>query len=92
MPTTHASCLVECYWPDVTDAKLSAAARRIADAAETARSAGTEVVYLGAFLMPQDEAVFCLFNGSEAAVREISVHAKLPFERVLALRWLEPTI
>jgi predicted amino acid dehydrogenase len=90
MRSTRASHLVECYWPDVTDEKLAAATHRIVDATATARSGGAEVHYLGAFVMPADETVFCLFNGSEAAVRAISVDAKLPFERVLALRWLGP--
>lgn len=83
--------LVECYWPDVSEAELSAVAGRVQEAASAARSTGAEVAYLGAFLMPAEETVFCLFDGGEDDVRAISVQAKLPFERVLIARWLEPT-
>ncbi|HJQ43092.1 MAG TPA: hypothetical protein VJ831_08405 [Jatrophihabitantaceae bacterium] len=83
--------LVECYWPDITDAKLTAATRSVEEATSAARTAGADVAYLGALLMPEEETVFCLFNGREDDVRAISLQAQLPFERVLALRWLEPT-
>jgi hypothetical protein len=82
--------LVECYWPDITDAKLTAATRRVEDATSAARTAGTDIAYLGALLMPEEETVFCVFDGPEDDVRAISLQAQLPFERVLALRWLEP--
>jgi hypothetical protein len=82
--------LVECYWPDITDAKLTAAARRVEEATSTARTAGANVTYLGALLMPEEETLFCLFDGREDDVRGISLQARLPFERVVALRWLEP--
>jgi predicted amino acid dehydrogenase len=91
MPTSHGNHLVECYWPDVTEAKLTAATRRIHDATLAARTEGGDVAYLGAFLMPTDETVFCLFDGREADVRAVSVQAQLPLERVLAMCWLEPT-
>lgn len=44
--------LVECYWPDVSEAELSAVAGRVQEAASAARTTGAEVAYLGAFLMP----------------------------------------
>lgn len=90
MGATPGSYLVECYWPDITEAEFAAATRRIAAATATARSEGTDVVYLGAFLMPVDEAVFCMFHGTEAGVRTVSAQAQLPFERVVASRWLDP--
>ena len=83
--------LVECYWPDITETMLTAATRRVEDATSAARTTGANIFYLGALLMPEEETVFCLFDGPEADVRAISQHAQLPFERVLALRWLEPT-
>jgi len=82
--------LVECYWPDITDAKLTAATQRVEEATSAARIAGAEIAYLGAFLMPEEETVFCVFDGLEDDVRAISVEARLPFERVVASRWLEP--
>jgi hypothetical protein len=55
------------------------------------RTAGADIAYLGALLMPEEETVFCLFDGGEDDVRAISLHAQLPYERVLAVRWLETT-
>lgn len=40
-------------------------------------------VFLGSILVPADETVFCLFNGSEADVRAVNERAGVPFERVL---------
>ena len=82
--------LVECYWPDVTDAKLAAATQRLENATSAARTGGTDIAYLGSLLLPEEETVFCLFDGREDDVRAISEQARLPFERVVVLRWLRP--
>jgi hypothetical protein len=80
--------LVECYWPDINDDKLLDATRRIESAIAALRGKGASVVYRGALLMPDDETVFCLFDGPEADVRTVSTRADLPFERVAPTRWV----
>jgi hypothetical protein len=75
--------LVECYWPGVNEEELTKAVRRARDAAAELRQLGAQVDFVGSILVPVDETVFCLFDGSEADVREASERAGVPFERVL---------
>jgi Nickel responsive protein SCO4226-like len=77
------SYLVECYWPDVSEQKVSAAASRTREAAHGLRSQGRELRFLGLIFVPADETVFCLFDGDEADVRAVSEQAGIPFARVL---------
>jgi uncharacterized protein DUF4242 len=78
------SYLVECYWPGVDEDKLAAAVRRARMAASELCDSGRRVDFRGSILVPSDETVFCLFDGSEADVRAVSEQADLPFERVIA--------
>ncbi|HZS25267.1 MAG TPA: hypothetical protein VFA30_09810 [Gaiellaceae bacterium] len=82
--------LAECYWPDVSEALLAEAAERVERAAARLRDDGADVGHLGTVLMAADEIVFCLFRGREQDVRELSLAAGLPFERVVGAEWLEP--
>jgi hypothetical protein len=76
--------LVECYWPRVTEEKAAAVADRARLAIAELASAGTVVNYLGSLLVPEDEVVFYLFEGSSAeAVRAVGRLAEIPYERVL---------
>jgi hypothetical protein len=77
------SYLVECYWPDVSEQKVAAAASRTWEAAHGLRRQGRELRFLGLIFVPADETVFCLFDGDEADVRAVSEEAGLPFARVL---------
>jgi hypothetical protein len=77
------SYVVECYWPGVSEEKLTAAARRADEAASALRELGADVDFVGSILVPADETVFCLFDGIEEDVREASERAGVPFERVL---------
>jgi hypothetical protein len=77
------SYLVECYWPGVSVEKLVDALRRVHDAQSQLRGLGADVEFLGSILVPVDETVFCLFDGSEADVRAVSARAGVLFERVL---------
>ena len=77
------SYLVECYWPGVSEQKLSEAAARAQAAASQLRREGGDVEFLGSILVPADETVFCLFEGREADVTAASEQADMPFERVL---------
>ena len=40
--------------------------------------------FVGSIMVPGEETVFCLLDGSEADVRVAGERAELPFERVLA--------
>lgn len=77
------SYLVECFWPGVSSEQAAAAARRAQRAARGLRRHGRAAHFLGSILIPDDEMVFCLFEGSEADVRTASEQAGVPFERVL---------
>jgi len=79
--------MVECYWPDVTDEKAEAVAARARSSADALTREGSPVRYMGSILMPADDVVFYLFEGSSAdAVREASERAEIPFERVVLSR------
>ena len=76
--------LVECYSPGVRSGDVQSAADRTAAVCDQLRAEGTFVEYEGAILMAGDEVVLHLFSSdSEAAVREASERAALPFERIL---------
>jgi hypothetical protein len=79
--------LVECYWPGVSPETHAGLARRVRAAAFELSRRGRDVSFVGSILVPVDETVFCLFEGSEVDVRVASERAAVPFERVLeALR------
>jgi hypothetical protein len=84
--------MAECFWPDMTEAKVREAGTRAGHAARAASRDGDAVRYLGAILIPADEVAFCLFEASSAhLVREISLRAEIPFERILATVRLDAT-
>jgi Protein of unknown function (DUF4242) len=84
--------MAECFWPDMSEAKVQAAGTRAEHTARAASRDGAAVRYLGAILIPADEVAFCLFEGSSAQlVREISERAEIPFERILETVRLDAT-
>jgi hypothetical protein len=93
MPTENepTSCLVECYWPGVTEEKVAAALARIQAALQRRRPQGRGPRLLGSIFVPVDETVFCLFDGERAEVEALSAAAELPFERILGSRWIDAT-
>jgi len=59
-------------------------ARRAQQAAEELSEQGSEITYRSAFLVPDDEVAFCLFDaGSRGAVEEACRRAELPLDRIL---------
>jgi hypothetical protein len=70
--------VVECFWPDVTEADVEALDRRVGQVAQ-----GLPVRYLGSILLRADEVVMCRFEGTAATVEEVAVRAEIPFERIL---------
>jgi len=87
-PTT---CLVECYWPGVTEQKVLAAVERVQAAIEQQHTYSRALRLLGSILVPADETVFCLFDGEHDEVEAVSTSAELPFERILGSRWMDAT-
>ena len=79
----------KCYWPAVTPTELAEVASR----AEQAGAAGApEVAYLGSLLFADDDVVLCLFEGqSRAAVRRAGEQAGIPWERLMASAWVNPS-
>jgi hypothetical protein len=76
--------LVECYEPGVDQAEAESAAARVATASAELRAEGRDVEYVGAILVPADEAVFHVFAaGCAGTVREASLRASVQHERVV---------
>ena len=83
MGIDHEWHVVECFWPDVDDADLTALDERIVRAvAEPAT--GRAVRYLGSILLREDEVVLCRFEGGAEYVRDVAQRASIPFARILA--------
>src|SRR5579863_5635548 len=74
--------VTECLLPGLSRATADALGRRVR--LELTRPAGCRVSFVGALLMPAEEALLRLFAGGHAAVRAGSELAGLPFERILA--------
>ena len=81
---SQSSFVVECYWPGVTESTHALATDRIRRAAAELTREGRSVLFVGSIMVPGEETVFCLLDGSEADVRVAGERAELPFERVLA--------
>ena len=77
------SYLAECFWPGVDEAQLRDLDSRARLSA--AASQGTaRVQYRGLMLMPEDEVVFCFFDGPSAfAVEAAARQARIPFARIV---------
>lgn len=84
--------LVECFWPGVTSDGVEAANARARERAAALRRKGASVRFLGSLLIPSDEVVFFQFMAasSEEVIRA-SREAEIPFDRVAAFQWLEPS-
>jgi Protein of unknown function (DUF4242) len=78
------SYVAECFWPGVTRAELEVLDGRASLSA--GRTSGTEqpVRYIGSMLMPEDEVVFCFFEGlSIQAIACAARRARIPFARIV---------
>lgn len=83
--------LVERYWPDVTRETLAAAVERGLAAQEDMSREGRRVYHLRTTLMPDDEAVFSLFEADSAEdVAELNRRADFPFDRIAQAVPIEP--
>jgi hypothetical protein len=82
--TGTSTYLVECYVPGIEAPAVEAAAGRARASATALRDEGRQVEYSGAILVRDDEVVFHLFAAEDpAAVRDASVRARVPFERIV---------
>jgi uncharacterized membrane protein len=71
--------VAECFWTGVTEADLA----RLDIQARKSTEQG-DVRYLGSMLMPEDDVVFCFFDGaSHEAVARVATRAQIPFERIV---------
>jgi hypothetical protein len=76
--------LAECFWPGVTETDQRLLDSRAEASAAALSRGGDPVRYLGSILIPEDEVLLCLFDGSHAAVQRAAERARIPFERILA--------
>ncbi len=84
--------LVECFWPGATRQLIEAAVERARESAVAQRRKGFAVEFVGSMLVPADEVVFFQFTAAaEEDVTRTARAAGLPFDRVSASLWLEPT-
>ena len=74
--------LVECYWPNASEAQLKGAIERARRFEDSQRR--NDVRWVDSVLIPADDIVLCVFEGSSAdAVRAIAGQAGLPAERIV---------
>ena len=85
-PTTH---IAECFWPDLQEELVERAAKRIMTSTAELTRAGTTVNLTSTIVLPRDEVVLYLFNGSGEAVRAACLRANVAFERVVEAVELE---
>lgn len=83
MPAPIRSYLAECFWPGVTRAQLEELDGRD-ELAAIGRDGRAPVRYRGSMLVPEDEVVFCFFDGPSAtAVEAAARDAGIPFARIV---------
>ena len=79
------SYVAECFWPGVTRAELESLDVRASLCSGRMSGAEQQVLYVGSMLMPEDEVVFCFFEGPSAeAIAGTARAAEIPFARILA--------
>ena len=84
MTTAPRTYLVECYTPGIAQDAIEATAQRARDAAAALRATGSNVEYVNAIFVPDDEVVFHTFLSDDVeVVRRASVAAEIPFERII---------
>jgi hypothetical protein len=73
----------ECFWTGVTEQDVRDLEERIRSAVSELASPTQPLAYVGSLLMPTDEVVLCLFEGSEGQVRLAAQRAGVPFDRIV---------
>jgi hypothetical protein len=74
--------VAECFWAGVNDADVRKMDEQIRAAVADLVVDG-QLRYSGSLLMPTDEVVLFLFEGSEHQVRSAAERAGVPFDRII---------
>ena len=78
------SFIAECFWPDVREEQVEAAAARVQRGVDDLSRRGRPITFVGTILVPDDETVFYLFERASAeTVREACEQASIPVGRVV---------
>jgi hypothetical protein len=84
MAGPHAVFVAECYAPASAVDAMAVGLDRVGAACTHLRAAGTEIVYLGALIVPDDEIAFHVFAAPDAGdVEQASRRAGLRVDRVV---------
>lgn len=78
-----ATFMVECYWPEMTEARVRAVVERVASA--QLRGRPKQVRPLGSLLVPADGVVIFLFDGTLSAIQDAAHVAEVPFDRIVEI-------
>jgi len=81
--TEAAGYVAECFWSGVNEGDLRDLDVRAGATTASLAASGQDVRYLGSVLMPADEVVLCLFEGSADAVRNAAEQSRIPFSRLV---------
>ena len=77
------SYAAECFWTGVTEQDVRAQEERIRAAVSEIAPTEQRLRYSGSLLMPTDEVVLFLFEGSEDLVTLAAHRAGVPFDRIV---------
>lgn len=84
--------MIESYPVGLDPEQVTAAGRRAATVAERMRRLGVDVRLVESTLVPEEDALFCLFDApSRAVVEELAGEANLPLERLVEVLDVGPT-
>lgn len=75
--------IAECFWSGMTEQDVRASDARICAAIAELVGTGKRVGYVGPIVMPTDEVVMYLFEGSEELVRLAAERAGIPYDRII---------
>lgn len=80
--------IAECFWSGVSETDLDRLDARVRDAL----GSDGAVRYRGSMLVPEDEVVFCFFEGPSAvAVRSVAERGGVPFARIIESTHFAPS-
>jgi hypothetical protein len=75
--------IAECFWAGVTEQDVRASDARLCAAITDLVSNGHRIGYAGPLVMPTDEIVMYLFEGTEELVRLAAERAAIPYDRII---------
>jgi hypothetical protein len=82
--------VVERYLPGLVKGELLCSLERLKHITGELRNEGIPVRYLGSTIVLGDEACFCHFEGTEAAIAEANRRAGMSFDRIVAAVAVRP--